>query len=75
MQVSFDRDSSWWRNPAPTLYDAELLTIEIVGELPGLDTDKAIFRYFRRHYAEWFSTLGKIHHNTFTTQAEKPMEG
>jgi hypothetical protein len=43
--------------PAPTLSDAEVLTIEIIGEFLGLDTDKAIHLFFRRHYAEWFPTL------------------
>ena len=55
--------------PAPKLSDAEVITIEIVGEFLGLDTDKAIFRYFRRHYAEWFPTLGEVHRTTFARQA------
>ncbi|MGB7208018.1 MAG: tetratricopeptide repeat protein, partial [Pyrinomonadaceae bacterium] len=36
---------------APGLTDAEAVTIETVGELIGLDTDKSIFEYFRRHYS------------------------
>src|SRR5215207_4410475 len=47
------------RGPLPKLSDAEVLTIEIVGEFLGLDTDEAIFRYFRRHYGEWFPTIGE----------------
>jgi hypothetical protein len=42
------------RGPLPRLSDAEVLTIEIVGEFVGLDTDEAIFRFFRRYYGEWF---------------------
>jgi hypothetical protein len=57
------------RGPAPKLSDAEVLTIEIVGEFLGLDTDKAIRRYFRRHYAEWFPALGEVHRTTFARQA------
>lgn len=57
------------RGPAPTLSDAEVLTIEIVGEFLGLDTDKAIFRYFRRHYGEWFPAIGWIHRTTFCRQS------
>ena len=57
------------RGPAPKLSDAEVLTIEIVGEFLGLDTDKGIFRYFREHYGEWFPVLGKIHRTTFCRQA------
>jgi hypothetical protein len=43
--------------PAPKLSDAEVLTIEVVGEFLGIDTDKDIYRYFRRHYGEWFPAL------------------
>jgi Transposase DDE domain len=57
------------RGPAPKLSDAEVLTIEIVGEFLGLDTDKAIRHYFRRHYAEWFPALGEVHRTTFARQA------
>ena len=57
------------RGPAPKLSDAEVLTIEIVGEFLGLDTDKAIRLFFRRHYAEWFPALGEIHRTTFARQA------
>src|SRR5215213_4826249 len=57
------------RGPLPKLSDAEVLTIEVVGEFLGLDTDEAIFRYFRRHYGEWFPTLPKVHRTTFARQA------
>ena len=36
------------RGPAPVLADAEVLTLEVVGEYLGLDEDRAIHRYFRR---------------------------
>jgi hypothetical protein len=57
------------RGPAPKLSDTEVLTIEIVGEFLGLDTDKGIYLYFRRHYAEWFPSLCEIHRTTFCRQA------
>jgi Transposase DDE domain len=57
------------RGPTPKLSDAEVLTIEIVGEFLGIDTDKALYGYFRRHYAEWFPTLGEVHRTTFVRQA------
>jgi hypothetical protein len=57
------------RGPTPKLSDAEVLTIEIVGEFLGLDTDKALYRYFRRHYGEWFPALGEVHRTTFARQA------
>lgn len=52
------------RGPLPKLSDAEILTIEIVGEFLGMDTDEAIFRYFRHHYGEWFPALGELHRTT-----------
>jgi DDE family transposase len=57
------------RGPAPKLSDAEVLTLEVVGEFLGLDTDKAIYLFFRRHYVEWFPTLGEVHRTTFARQA------
>ncbi len=57
------------RGPAPRLSDAEVLTIEIVGEFLGIDTDKGIHLFFRRHYAEWFPALGEVHRTTFARQA------
>ena len=57
------------RGPAPKLSDAEVRTIEIVGEFLGIDTDKAIYLFFRRHYGEWFPALGEVHRTTFARQA------
>jgi hypothetical protein len=57
------------RGPAPKLSDSEVLTIEIVGEFLGLDTDKGIHLFFRRHYGEWFPALGEVHRTTFARQA------
>jgi len=57
------------RGPAPKLSDAEVLTIEIVGEFLGLDTDEAVFRHFREHYGEWFPALSEVHRTTFCRQA------
>lgn len=58
------------RGPDPLLLDdREVLTIEVVGEFLGLDTDRGIFRYFGRHYAEWFPGLGRAHRTTFARQA------
>ena len=57
------------RGPAPILDDREVITIEIVGEFFGMDTDKAIFLFFRRHYREWFPALGRVRRTMFTKQA------
>lgn len=57
------------RGPNPTLDDREVLTIELVGEFLGIDTDEGIYRYFRQHYSEWFPALGALHRTTFARQA------
>lgn len=57
------------RGPDPLLDDREVVTMEIVGEFLGLDTDKGIFSFFRRHYPGWFPALGRVHRTTFCRQA------
>src|SRR3712207_1818928 len=57
------------RGPTPTLSDSEVITIEIVGEFLGLDEDKKLFTYFRRHYAHFFPNLRDVHRTTFSRQA------
>jgi Transposase DDE domain len=42
----------------PKLTDAEVLSIEIVGEYLGKSKDKDIWLYFHTHYKEWFPNLG-----------------
>jgi hypothetical protein len=42
----------------PKLSDAEVLTMVIVGEFLGIDTDKGIWSYFKQHWEEWFPGLG-----------------
>jgi hypothetical protein len=39
------------RGPDPELDDSEVLSMEIVGEFLGIDTDEGLYEYFRRHYA------------------------
>ena len=38
------------RGFAPGLSDSEVITMEIVGEFQGIDTDKGIWSYFRGHW-------------------------
>jgi len=57
------------RGPQPTLRDSEVLTMEVVGEFLGIDTESNIFTHFRRHYADWFPGLQKITRTAFTRQA------
>jgi hypothetical protein len=46
------------RGPAPLLDDREVLTIEICREFLGIDTDKGLYEFFVRHFAEWYPRLG-----------------
>ena len=56
------------RGPVPKLSDSEVLTMEIVGEYLGIDTEKGLYAYFRNHYAEWFPALQEVHRTTVTRQ-------
>jgi hypothetical protein len=55
------------RGPFPKLSDSEVLTMETVGEFLGFGSDKAIYDYFKIHWAAWFPNLGS--RTTFTRQA------
>jgi hypothetical protein len=57
------------RGPQPTLRDSEVLTIEVVGEFLGIDTESNMFAHFCRYYSDWFPGLQKITRTTFTRQA------
>jgi hypothetical protein len=54
------------RGFSPKLSDAEVITMEIVGEILGFGSDKAIYDYFKHHWMDWFPHLG--HRTTFTRQ-------
>jgi hypothetical protein len=56
------------RGPQPILSDSEVLTMEIIGSFFGIDTDKGIYTFFKRHYGDWFPALLTIHRTTFTRQ-------
>ncbi|HEY7123423.1 MAG TPA: IS982 family transposase [Ktedonobacterales bacterium] len=57
------------RGPAPTLADSEVITMEVIGMYLGLNQDKALFAYFRRHWAAFFPGLAHLHRTTFVRQA------
>ena len=40
------------RGPEPTLHDSEVLPMEVVGTFLGLEQDKALYLFFRRHYGD-----------------------
>jgi IS5 family transposase len=51
----------------PGLSDAEVLTMEIVGEYQHIDRDKGLWSYFRRHWQSWFPNLSS--RSSFVRQA------
>lgn len=57
------------RGPQPRLRDSEVLTMEVIGEFLGIETESNIFTHFCRYYADWFPGLRKITRTTFTRQA------
>ena len=57
------------RGPTPVLADSEVLTAEIIGEFLGLDTDRGLHTYFRRHFGHLFPRLREVHRTTFLRQA------
>lgn len=57
------------RGPQPTLWDSEVLTIEVVGAFLGLNTDQGIYTYFCRHWGHYFPNLGRVHRTTFVRQS------
>src|SRR4051794_15307095 len=57
------------RGPTPVLADSEVLTVEIVGEFLGLDTDRGLYASFRRHYGHLVPRLREVHRTTFARQA------
>ena len=57
MKENFPGRSLRKRGPLPELRDSEVLTMEIVGESLGLETDKKLFWFFKRFYAHFFPDL------------------
>ena len=53
--------------PAPT--DAEVVTVELVGEFLGLDHDRGIAGHFRRYHAGELPALARVHRTTFARPA------
>lgn len=56
------------RGPQPKLSDSEVLAMEVVGEFMGIDDEVGLYRYFCRHWSEWFPGLVQLNRTTFTRQ-------
>ena len=46
------------RGPSPKIADSETITMEIVGESLGYESDKRIHQYFKTNWLPWFPRLG-----------------
>ncbi len=57
------------RGPDPRLHDSEVITMELAGEFLGLDTDKGIWQYFRRHHQREFPALRQTDRTRFARHA------
>jgi hypothetical protein len=57
------------RGPQPRLSDSEVLTIEVVGEFLGIDTDQWLYTFFRTFFGDWFPELCRVDRTTFARQA------
>jgi len=57
MKKFFPKRTLRQRGPSPQMADSEVLTMEIVGEILGFDTDKDIFGFFRNFYSHYFPRL------------------
>ena len=56
------------RGRAPKLKDSEVLTMEVVGDFMGIETESGLFTHFRRYYSAWFPQVRHITRTTFTRQ-------
>src|SRR5215831_881393 len=57
------------RGPNATLADAEVITIEIVGEFLGFSDDTSLYWFFRHYHSHDFPALVSVHRTTFVRQA------
>lgn len=57
------------RGPRPVLADGEVIAIEVVGELLGLDAGRGLYRHFRVYHADAFPALARICRTAFARQA------
>ena len=57
------------RGPNPVLADSEVLTMELAGEFLGIDTDRGIWRHFRRYHLAEFPRLARAGRTAFARQA------
>jgi hypothetical protein len=54
----FGNDKLRKRGFNPALSDSEMITIEIIAEFLGIDTDKGAWEYFCNHWWSWFPAIG-----------------
>ena len=57
------------RGPMPELSDAEVITIEVVGESWKISADGDVYRHFRQYHAAESPALARVHRTTSVRQA------
>lgn len=58
LKFSLDGKKLRQRGFNPSLSDGEVITMEIVAEYQGIDTDKGAWKYFHDHWYSWFPKIG-----------------
>lgn len=51
------------RSFSPSLPNSEMITMEVIAEFSGIDTDKGAWKYFSYHWQSWFLLLGSRANN------------
>jgi hypothetical protein len=69
LKILFHGQRLRWSGSESRLSDAEVLTVEAVGEFLGFSQDTALYRCFRRHYSHFFPAMAQVHRTTFVRQA------
>ncbi|OLB46987.1 MAG: hypothetical protein E6I59_04865 [Chloroflexi bacterium] len=53
----------------PKLAESEVITMEVVEAYLLISQDRALYEYYRRHYAHFFPALSQLHRSSFVRQA------
>src|SRR2546423_15042149 len=51
------------------LAESEVITMEVVEAYLLISQDRALYEYYRRHYAHFFPALSQLHRSSFVRQA------
>jgi len=72
LEEMFRGQTPWRRRgPRASLSESEVLTMEVVGEFLGYDTDEGIYEYFLWHWLSLFPELSRAGRSGFVRQASR----